>query len=440
MAVAAPQRSTDDLREGLERGELPPISAWHAEVVKLAQEEAARGDAANIEKLKAQCEHLLGFTEYRYPRYRPAPVHRFVCTHLERVERREIDRLMILMPPRHGKTELASKSYPSWTIGRSPWKQFISASATADLAHDWGRDVRNIVASEAYQVIFPTRLSEDSKAAGKWNTQQGGCYYAIGVGGNPIGRGADEFLIDDPFGSMEDAKSPTIRDKVWDWYQGTVYNRLQPKGAIVLINHRMHEDDLSGRLIEQMKAGNDQWTIVELPAIALENDQMRRQKGEPLWPAQFPLEELARRRNNTLARYWSALYMQNPVPDEGELFSPDRIGVKATAEDVFMWVRAWDLAGSDEGDWTVGVLMGKTRKGSYVVGDVVRFRGRPDVVRDRIVETARADTNRIRISMPKDPGQAGLQAHGRRHLRRHPHDGSRCPSVLDRRPPLHDGR
>jgi hypothetical protein len=135
MAVAAPQRSTDDLREGLERGELPPISAWHAEVVKLAQEEAARGDAANIEKFKQQCDRLIGFTEYRYPRYRTSPHHRFIATHLERVERREIDRLMILMPPRHGKSELASKSYPAWTIGRNPWKQFISASATADLAH-----------------------------------------------------------------------------------------------------------------------------------------------------------------------------------------------------------------------------------------------------------------------------------------------------------------
>jgi phage terminase large subunit-like protein len=100
--------------------------------------------------------------------------------------------------------------------------------------------------------------------------------------------------------------------------------------------------------------------------------------------------------------------MQNPVPEEGELFSPDMIGVKVTAEDVFMWVRAWDLAGSVEGDWTVGVLMGKTRKGSYVVGDIVRFRGRPDTVRDRIVETARMDTKRIKISMPQDPGQAGI--------------------------------
>jgi hypothetical protein len=258
MAQAAPQRPIEDIRSTMEQIGYPPPTAWQGELVKLAQEEALQGDLTRINQFKEQCEHLIGFTEYRFPRYRPSPHHRFVATYLERVELREIDRLMILMPPRHGKTELASKSYPAWTIGRSPWKQFISASATADLAHDWGRDVRNIVASEEYQLVFPTRLSEDSRAAGKWNTQQGGCYYALGVGGNPIGRGADEFLIDDPFGSMEDAKSEVIRNKVWDWYQGTVYNRLQPKGAIILINHRMHEDDLSGRLIEQMKAGNDQ--------------------------------------------------------------------------------------------------------------------------------------------------------------------------------------
>jgi hypothetical protein len=104
----------------LQKGEHPPISALHAAVVRLAQEEAAKGDAASIEKFKEQCERLIGFTEYRYPRYRTAPHHRFVATHLERVERREVDRLMILMPPRHGKSELASKRYPSWTIGRSP--------------------------------------------------------------------------------------------------------------------------------------------------------------------------------------------------------------------------------------------------------------------------------------------------------------------------------
>ena len=138
--------------------------------------------------------------------------------------------------------------------------------------------------------MFPTRLSEDSRAAGKWNTQQGGSYYALGVGGSVMGRGADDWLIDDPYGSIEDAKSQVIRDKVWEWFNGTVYNRLQPGGSIVLINHRMHEDDLSGRLIEKMQAGGDQWTIVELPAIANSlHDALGRAPGEALWPEWFPV-------------------------------------------------------------------------------------------------------------------------------------------------------
>jgi len=207
-------------------------------------------------------------------------------------------------------------------------------------------------------------------------------------------------MIDDPFGTMEDAKSPAIRDKVWDWYNGTVYNRLQPHGAIVLINHRMHEDDLSGRLIEKMKAGGDRWTIVKLPAIATgEGDLTGRAAGEPLWPECFPLSALRRIQSNTLARYWSALYQQNPVPDEGELFSPDRIGLRDRTDDVVLWVRGWDLAGSVEGDWTVGALIGRTTDGRFV-GNIVRFRGRPDAVEEKILETARLDTRRVKISLP----------------------------------------
>jgi hypothetical protein len=129
---------------------------------------------------------------------------------------------------------------------------FISASAGVELAREWGREVRNIVMSEEYQTVFPNvTLSEDSKAAGKWNTNQGGSYYAVGVGSSILGRGANKVMIDDPFGSMEDAKSEVIREKVWKWFCGTIYNRLQPGAAIVLIGHRMHEDDLQGRLIEQ---------------------------------------------------------------------------------------------------------------------------------------------------------------------------------------------
>jgi predicted phage terminase large subunit-like protein len=130
--------------------------------------------------------------------------------------------------------------------------------------------------------------------------------------------------------------------------------------------------------------------------------------GEALWPAAFPLPALQRIQANTLARVWSALYQANPVPDEGELFSPDKLGLASRTDDVVVWVRAWDLAGSKDGDWTVGVLMGRTKDKRYLVANVVRFRGRPDEVEDRIFETARFDTRKVKISMPRDPGQAGL--------------------------------
>jgi len=374
MPLAAPALTRDDYLERIV-GRIPqeaqeaPLSALQSEIADRARRAMEAGDVSKVEELRQQCSTLIGFTEYRFPRYQPARHHRLIASHLERVERREIDRLMLLVPPRHGKTELASKSYPAWSLGRSPWKQFLSASATYDLAGDWGKAVRNIIASEEYTTVFPTRLSEDSRAAGKWNTQQGGSYYALGVGGTVMGRGADDWLIDDPYGSIKDAKSEVVREDVWEWFNGTVYNRLQPGGSIVLINHRMHEDDLSGRLIEKMKAGGDQWTIVELPAIANSpHDPLGRSPGEALWPEWFPIHpELERRQANTLPRYWSALYQQNPVPDEGELFSPDRITLRSHTDDVILWARGWDLAGSVDGDYAVGALVGlktKTRMNS----------------------------------------------------------------------------
>lgn len=220
---------------------------------------------------------------------------------------------MLLLPPRHGKSELASKRFPALALGWRPDLQFISASATSGLAEDFGRDVRNIINSEDYKNLFPnTQLAEDSQAKGKWNTSAGGVYYAVGVGGAVIGRGADIFLIDDPYASMADAESETTRRNVLNWYTGTVYNRLQPGGAIVLINHRMHEDDLTGALLQQQSLGGDKWDVVELPAIDAE--------GQALWPDAYPIEALENIRRNTFPRYWSALYQQQPAPEEGEYF------------------------------------------------------------------------------------------------------------------------
>jgi hypothetical protein len=217
---------------------------------------------------------------------------------------------MLLCPPQHGKSEASSRKAPAYILGRDPKEDIISVSATAELAEGFGRDVRNCVSSEEYKRIFPdTLLAEDSQARGRWNTRDGGSYYAVGVGGHLFGRGGMA-VIDDPVGSWTDAQSQLQKDNVWEWYRGTLYNRIRPGKPIILIQHRTAEDDLAGRLIEQQNHGGDKWTIVELPADV----------NDPPWPERYDREALERIRANTDPRQWSALYMQNPTPDEGIFF------------------------------------------------------------------------------------------------------------------------
>ena len=317
---------------------------------------------------------LIGFTEYTYSRYRTADHHRIVAYNLERIERGEIDRLMLLMPPRHGKSELASRRFPPWCLGRNPALQFISTSASSDFSSDFGREVRNTILSQRYRAIFSTRLAEDSQAKNKWNTPEGGGYYAVGVGGQMMGRGADIMLIDDPYSTMADAQSEAGRKAVWDWYQGTVYNRLQPGGRIVLINHRMHEDDLSGKLLAQQARGGDQWEVVELPAI---ND-----KGEALWPGAYPLDVLDRIKRNTIPRYWSALYQQQPTPDDGDYFKADwliPVDVMPPRTTMRVYGGSDYAVKSGGGDFTVHALLGLDPDGNPWLLDLWRQQASSDV-------------------------------------------------------------
>lgn len=260
---------------------------------------------------------------------------------------------MLLVPPRHGKSELASRRFPAYYLGKHPERQFISASANSELAADFGRDVRNILASPEYCYLFPTRLAADSQAKGKWNTQQGGSYFSVGLDGAVLGRGAHVFLIDDPFGTMADARSESNRRYVYNWFSGTAYNRLQKGGAIVVINHRMHEDDLSGQLLAQQAAGGDTWEVVELKAI--DDD------GKALWEEDYPIEALERIRRNTQAVDWSSLYQQNPTPDEGTYFSRDWLRPYTEVPDrkTLQIYGASDFAVTDsDGDWTVHGIVG----------------------------------------------------------------------------------
>lgn len=315
---------------------------------------------------------LIKFTEYTYDRYKTAGHHRVIADHLMRVQRREIDRLMLMVAPRHGKSELASKRYPAYSLGIDPTKQFVSVSATAELASDFGRDVRNLISDQSYKNVFPeTSLAEDSSAKGKWHTSQGGIYYSVGVGGSILGRGGDDILIDDPFSSMEDARSELIRKRVWDWYQGTLYNRLMPNGAIVIINHRMHEDDLAGRLLDQQAAGGDTWEVVEL---GIDND------CTPLWPEAYPKEALERIRANTTPQFWAALYQQKPAPDEGDYFKREWFRYYDQEPKHLRKYGASDYAvTADGGDYTVHIVVGIDPKDNIYLLDVWREQTTSDV-------------------------------------------------------------
>ena len=291
---------------------------------------------------------LLAFTEYTNPGYVSANHHRLIAEKLEAVERGEIDRLMIFMPPRHGKSELASKRFPAWCLGRNPKRQIIAASYNSDLANDFGRNVRNIVAEPEFGQVFKgVSLATDSAAANRMNTNHGGAYVAAGVGTAVTGRGANIALIDDPFKDREEADSERRRELVWDWYRSTLYTRLMPGGAIVLIQTRWHEDDLAGRILAQEA---NQWDVLELPAI---NDQ-----GDALWPEWYPITALERIKATVGPREWSALYQQRPQPDEGTYFKREWFTNWSRLPDCRFY-GASDYAVTDGGgDYTVHTVWG----------------------------------------------------------------------------------
>lgn len=315
---------------------------------------------------------LLAFAEYTNPAYIPAPHHALIAAKLEAVERGEIKRLMITMPPRHGKSELASRRFPAWYIGRNPGKQIIAASYNSDLASDFGREVRNIVSSPEYSKLFGTALAADSQAANRWHTDAGGMYVAAGVGTAITGRGADILLIDDPFKDREEADSEIRRGRVWDWYTSTAYTRLMPGGAVVIINTRWHDDDLSGRLLADMQDGGDQWEVLSLPAI--------RPDGSALWPEWYPLERLEQIRSVLPARDWNSLYQQNPIPDDGDYFKSDWLNDYDQLPDGLSVYGASDYAVTDgDGDYTEHGVFGIDTAGNVYVLDWWRGQTSSDV-------------------------------------------------------------
>lgn len=255
--------------------------------------------------------------------YVPNWHHIEIAKKLEAVERGEIKRLIIEMPPQHGKSELSSIKFPSYALGRNPRRKIITVSYAAEVAARFGREVRNIFSLPAYQSIFPgVQLREDSKAANRFNTSEGGFYIAAGRDGSVTSFGADIMILDDMFKNSEEADSEVIRSKVWELYSSTLRTRLHQDSAIIMLMTRWHEDDLIGKVLDLAKRGGDQWERITYPALATKDEEYRKE-GEALWPAKFGQEYLELTKRNTETRHWHCLYQQQPTRAEGQVFHPE---------------------------------------------------------------------------------------------------------------------
>lgn len=343
-------------------------------------------------------KRLLPFVQRMAPDYKAGWVHKDICEHLEwfseAVAAGQSPRLAIFMPPRHGKSALATINFPAWHLGRNPQHEFISCSYSGALALKFSRKARALVREKSYRQVFETfGLDQDSQSAEEWLTDQGGGYRAAGVGGPITGTGAHILCIDDPVKNREEAESDTTRESVWDWYTSTAYTRLAPGGGVLLILTRWHDDDLAGRLMTAMANDEgDEWRVVNYPAIA-ETDELYRQAGESLHEGRYPLEALLKIKRAIGPRDWSALYQQNPVPDEGAFFTKGMFQFYKQKElppwDEMIFYTAWDLAvGQKEmNDWSVGITVGVDRQDNLYVVDIQRGRWDSLAIVDKMLET-----------------------------------------------------
>lgn len=360
---------------------------------------------------------LLPFVQRLNDSYDAGWVHEDICRRLEKfsddVAAKRSPRLMLLLPPRHGKSELASKNFPAWHLGRHPQHEFIACSYNLSLAMGFSRKVKQIIGDPSYSKVFDTRVDPGNASIEEWavDKHRGG-YVAAGIGGPITGKGAHVLVIDDPIKNAEDANSADLREKIWDWYLSTAYTRLAPGGGVLVIQTWWHDDDLAGRLQQMMRRVDesgepdpdvDQFEVVKYPAIATADEYLApfgsivydvpegaregfsllRRKGEALHPARYDLTKLNkiralnRKEDGSDGRWWSALYQQNPVPDDGGYFNKAQFR-RAQPPDkskcnVYV---AWDFAISEkkQNDYTVGVVGLQDDTDVLHVVDLVRFK------------------------------------------------------------------
>jgi predicted phage terminase large subunit-like protein len=299
---------------------------------------------AQIERQEQAQKNFLDFVKEVWPEFIAGRHHKIIAKKFEQIRDGTLKRLIINMPPRHTKSEFGSYLLPAWLMGQRPSLKIIQATHTAELAQRFGRKVRNLMDLAPYKGVFPdVELKADSKAAGRWDTNAGGEYFAAGVGGAMTGRGADLLIIDDPH-SEQDAYSEVALENCWEWYLGGPRSRLQPGGAVVLIMTRWSTKDLTGRLLNAMGKDikGDKWEVVEFPAIFDQGEPNER----PLWPEYWKLEELQAVRASISVPKWQAMYQQNPTADEGAIIPREwwRVWEKDSVPPLEYIIQSYDTA------------------------------------------------------------------------------------------------
>ena len=325
------------------------------------------------EDKKERCkENFMPFVNQMWSAFIAGRHHAIMADAFERVANGTLKRLIINMPPRHTKSEFASYLFPAWFLGKYPEKKIIQTAHTAELATGFGRKVRNLVNSPDYQKVFPIKLSSDSKAAGRWNTNKGGDYFAIGVGGAVTGKGADVLIIDDPHSEQEAMQgNPSVYDRVYEWYSSGPRQRLQPGGAIIVVMTRWSKRDLTGQIIQNsIKRDGDEWETIEFPALL--------PSGKPLWSEFWKQSELEAIKAEIPVGKWEAQYQQNPTSEEGAIIKREmwKIWEKDTPPKCEFIIQSWDTAfeKSNRADYSACTTWGvfyKTNSDGFDVAHII---------------------------------------------------------------------
>jgi predicted phage terminase large subunit-like protein len=357
------------------------------------------------------------FTEFKqsvWKSYQNAKHQQAIDTVLEQIAEyilsggtRGIKRAMIFMPPRHGKTKSVSHYFPAWMLGLMPDLRVIMASYGAALAHRNSKVVRNLIENPDYQAQFPdTKLSSDTTAKNEWDTTKQGGAIAVGVDGSVTGSGGKLIILDDVVKSRAEAESEVYRQKTIDWYVNDLLTRLEePNGAIILMMTRWHMGDLAGYLLENEP---DDWHVLNLPALANENDPLGRDVGEALWPEVYSKEFLLHRRERQGEYAFSSLYQQSPMPSKAGLFDVSKITIVDSTPAMIRMVRFYDLAVTAKkySDYTVGLKLGIDKDENIYILHVYRVQKTPVHVEADILQNAQLDGRDTHIRLEAE--KAGI--------------------------------